>query len=412
MRKYTLLFLLITSAVLYGQEIKSYDLSVKIDVNAKNVDVSGFVNINFKGKDSIDLILWKNSTIKSITGNKTSIKFFFDTLSASPIMYIPNGRKLTLTKSANTNDEQSVVFEYSSCMNGLNGWAKSFTNDWIELNFYCAWIPVGGGNPVSKLTLKIDDGYLITGSGKVSRKKDCWQIDQSWGSFDNVVIASKNLKSKVLKEDGNFIETVYGEYPELDADSTIRECKNALDLFNSYFGRKDSTYLKFVIAPFENGGGYSRKNFVRMGTKNFNLYTKKGIGHEIAHFWWNNANTTTWQDWLNEAFAEYSMLMYIRERYGMAEFQKLIDEYKSRTRNLPPVWGLNRNAPDAYSVLYEKSSLILYELETLTGKEKFTNLLKEVSKNKIADTDSLLGLIEKKLSVETRYWLETKLKTF
>jgi hypothetical protein len=414
MKKCALLLILLSVTILYGQEIKSYNLSVKIDAAGKKVDVSGFLNINFKGKDSISLVLWKDSKIKSITSKNVSVKFVFDTSSVTPIMYIPNGRKLTLVKSSHSTDDQSVFVKYTSDMKGLNGWAKSFTDEWIELNFYSAWFPVGLNerNSTSKLKLKINDGYLVTGSGKVHRKFDGWEIEQDWNSFDNVIISAKNLKSKKLHENGSFIEIVYGDFSNQDADSTIRECKNALDLYNNYFGRKDSAYIKFVIAPFEQGGGYSRKNFVRMGTKHFNSYTTRGVGHEIAHFWWNNANTTTWQDWLNEAFAEYSMLMFIRERSGVAKFLKLIEEYKSRTKNLPPIWGINRNAPESYSVLYEKGSLILYELETLIGKEKFKDLLKDISKNKIADTDPLLNLIGKKLSAETEQWLETKLKTY
>jgi aminopeptidase N len=148
-----------------------------------------------------------------------------------------------------------------------------------------------------------------------------------------------------------------------------------------------------------------------MGTKVFGLYTRQGIAHELAHFWWHNAGTTTWEDWLNEAFAEYSMLLYIRERIGSGEFQKTVDEYKNRTINLAPVWGIDRGADDAYSVLYEKGSLILCEMEEMVGKNSFMNFLKKVSDNKIKTTDELLNLIESELSEETRLWLENKLKT-
>ena len=149
-----------------------------------------------------------------------------------------------------------------------------------------------------------------------------------------------------------------------------------------------------------------------MRTKHFNLYTStKGIAHEIAHFWWNGAVTTTWEDWLNEAFAEYSMLLYIRERIGLEKFQKQVEEYKSKIKNLPPIWGIERNSPEAYSVLYEKGSIILYEMEEKVGKDLFLNFLKEVLETKIKTTEDLLNLVEEKFSVEIRSWLENKLKT-
>ncbi len=237
-------------------------------------------------------------------------------------------------------------------------------------------------------------------------------MSQPWGSFDNVIIASRSLQLKSLEKNSLHIEADYSseDFPETDSDSVLTECKNVLNLFEEIFGKRDSTYLKFVIAPFEMGG-YSRRNFVCLRTKKFNLYTEKGIAHEIAHFWWHNASSTTWEDWLNEAFAEYSMLVYIREKKGDKIFQKIVEEYKNKTKDLPSIQGIDRNSPKAYSVLYEKGPLILYEFEELVGKDLFFNFLKEAAKSKIATTSDLLNLTEKLLSKEVRSWLEIKLKT-
>lgn len=413
MKKYILIFLFFFVSLLHAQEVKSYDLNVTINVKSKNVSVNGIINIDFQAKDTINLILWRNSIIKEIKYESTPIKYSFDTLSPSPIMYIPNGRLIKIIKPKSSNRVIPLSFSYTSNMKGLKGWASSFSDDWIELNYYGAWFPVGlnSRNINSKIKINIDKDYIITGSGKVSKEKDYWEMNQNWQSFDIVIIASKQLKSKLLKENNAFIQTDYCELPAPEVDSVLNGCKDAFHLFEKHFGKKDSTYLKFVIAPFEQGGGYSRKNFVCLRTKHFNTYTSRGIAHEIAHFWWNNAITTTWEDWLNEAFAEYSMLLYVREKYGPDEFKKITDEYKSRTKNLPAIWGIDRNAPESYSVLYEKGSLILCELENMLGNEKFISLLTEVSKNKVSSNNDLLNLIEQKSSVKIRQWLENKLKT-
>ncbi len=124
-------------------------------------------------------------------------------------MYIPNGRKLTILKAPGTAGRQSILFKYECDMNELKGWANSFTDNWIELNFYCAWFPVNpnSGSFTSNLKIHIDDSYSITGSGFISKKNDYWEMVQPWRGFDNVIIASKNLKSKVLKEDNVLIHT-------------------------------------------------------------------------------------------------------------------------------------------------------------------------------------------------------------
>ncbi len=146
-----------------------------------------------------------------------------------------------------------------------------------------------------------------------------------------------------------------GDFSDSDGDSILAECKYVMNLFQKSFGKMDSTYLRFVIAPF-NQGGYSRKNFVCMRSKNFNLNTAKGIAHEIAHFWWNNAVTTTWEDWLNEAFAEYSMLLYIRERKGLEEFNKQIADYKIEPA-IYPLFGGSKGMPRKHIRFYMKKDL-------------------------------------------------------
>ena len=398
---------------LYAQEISFYDFVVKIDVPSKKVFVEGFINADFENTDTLQLVLWKYSSLTEINNKDNSIKFYFDTTAPSPIMYIPNGSRLTVVKPDNESRKQSLHFIYTCDFSRLNGWANSFAENWIELNFYCAWFPVnlGYSNFNSKFLIYINEGYNVTGSGLVSKKKDCWVMKQTWGGFDNVIIASNSLQSKVLKKNYLNIETDYSaeDFPEGNSDSVLMECKNVLELFEEIFGKNDSTYLKFVIAPFEMGG-YSRKNFVCLRTKSFDLNTEKGIAHEIAHFWWHNASAATWEDWLNESFAEYSMLVYIRERKGTAEFLRIVDEYKSRTKDSPPIWGIERNSPDAYSVLYEKGSLILYELEEKVGKDLFFGFLKDAVKSKISNTNDLLELAGKKLSKDSADWLKDKLK--
>jgi hypothetical protein len=405
--------LILFSSLAYGQEIVSYNLDVKVNVVLKKLQVNGSIDIDFKNKDSISLILWENSDIHSISSNQAQVRYYFDSISPSPVMYIPNGRNLIVYKPTKSIEKQSILFNYDCDMHNLNGWASSFSENWIEINYYSAWFPLNNNsrNFTSKLTITIDDKYIVTGSGIVNKKEDHWEMIQPWTGFDNVIIASKNLKSKVLHENNVYVETDYSEFPESDADSVISECKYILDLYKNLYGAKDSTYLKFIIAPFEQGGGYSRKNFVSMRTKQFSFYTRGGIAHEMAHFWWSDANTTTWEDWLNEAFAEYSMLIYFRERLGLDVFNEQIKEYKNRTLNTPPIWGIKRDARESYTVLYEKGALILNELEQKLGQDQFFSFLKVVVNNKIKTTDELLDLIEMKLSRGIREWFENKIKT-
>ncbi|HJV76812.1 MAG TPA: hypothetical protein VJ602_00415, partial [Paludibacter sp.] len=288
----TILFIFsaLISISIRAQEIKSYDLNVNIDVASKRIHVKGSMDVDFKTSDSISLVLWKSSSIHSIRSNQTQLTYNFDTIAPSPIMYIEQGRNLTVVKPAGSKQKQRVFVDYDCDMHNLVGWAKSFSDDWIELNFYCAWFPINGRNFTSNINVTIDDQYNVIGSGIVTKKKKYWKMKQAWSGFDNVIMASRKLKTKVLDDKDIRIELDYADLSESAADSALAECKFTFNLFESLYGAKDKTNLKLVITPFAEGGGYSRKNFISWRTKKFNFDTRCGLSHEIGHFWWSGAN--------------------------------------------------------------------------------------------------------------------------
>ena len=147
-----------------------------------------------------------------------------------------------------------------------------------------------------------------------------------------------------------------------------------------------------------------------MKASEYNLYLKRGIAHEMAHFWWSNASTDSWDDWLNESFAEFSMLLYIREKVSKEIYDDLIEEYENFINNSQPIWGIDRKSPEAYTALYNKGSLILVEFEKEIGEERFVDFLQILLNEEIETTSDFLELVKNEISEETRFWFESKLK--
>jgi hypothetical protein len=408
--KLTFLFFLLTQVV-FGQEIKNYDLHVKFDVPQRKIEVNGIINLYLDRQDSITLTLWKNTDIKSITIANKSVDFSFDKEGKSPIYYIPNGGKLILRHIAESQKPVAIHFAYSCNMENITNWAESFSEDWIQLGFYTAWYPVHINSKefTSTIRISIDEGYKVSGSGLVTRDGNDWIITQNWSAFDNVIITAKDLKTKEIRKDKIALDLVYTSFPENDLDSLSVKCEEVYEFFSSIFGQPDDSYLKFVINPLEGGGGYGRPKYFSLKASAFNQYLKNGMAHEMSHFWWHNAETTTWEDWLNEAFAECSMLLYIREKDNKQEYNKSIVQYKKWIVNSIPIWGIDREAPEAYNALYNKGSLILLEFEEKIGTKKFFNFLKMVYNKKISTTADFLDLIEFEYTKEYRHWFENKL---
>lgn len=244
-----------------SQEVKNYSFSVNLDMKQNKVHVEGSMKVDFKDKDTIALVLWKQTSIQTIKGSRSKIAFRFDTVAPSPILFVSNGRVLTLTKKAGTPALQTVYVSYDCHMKGLNRWAQTFLDEWVELNMYSAWFPLNNEskNFTSIIDITKDKAYKVTGSGIISGKNGHWLMKQPWPAYYNVIVASRDLKTKQNLTPKSHIELNYSTLKENEADSIFTECKFIFDLYTKLFGLQDSTYFKLVLVPVDAGGGYSRK---------------------------------------------------------------------------------------------------------------------------------------------------------
>ena len=394
-------------------EIENYVLNVDISVKQKSLLVKGYVDIDFKGLDSVDLVLYGKTKINAIKESNKKLKYAFSTTDKLPGIFNSNCAKLTIFKNANSSDKQNIYFDYSSDMNGLSGWGSSFKEDWIEIGYYMAWFPLHPEtkNARSELTITIDDPYRLNGSGIVTKNGNTWKMIHNWGIYDNAIIASKELKSKIRKVNSSLsAELVYTTFPEQETDSVLTTLVDILKFYEQLFGSPSSLQIKFVVCPTIGSGGYARRNYVVLMENKINDGMIEGMAHEFAHLWWDDASPSMWDNWLNEAFAEYCQLLYVRKVFGEQAFGLRIDAYRVNTENTCPIWGIDINNLDAYAVIYEKGALVLYDLHTKIGDDRFFSLLKEMHEQKIITTKDFLLLVESKLGLEIRNWTEMKLK--
>ncbi|HOK23993.1 MAG TPA: M1 family aminopeptidase, partial [Coprothermobacter proteolyticus] len=147
------------------------------------------------------------------------------------------------------------------------------------------------------------------------------------------------------------------------------------------------------------GGGYARTGFVVLPRIDTESYKRQevsyfsNLAHECAHLWWANAPVNSWEDWLNESFAEYSALMAVRELFGTVRFESILAKKLKRSEGMPPIKGIKRNDERAFTVLYDKGCLVLYELEQMAGRKEFIGLLRKTFQQKVSSTEEFLQLV-------------------
>ena len=119
--------------------------------------------------------------------------------------------------------------------------------------------------------------------------------------------------------------------------------------------------------------------------------------HETAHQWWGNrvASASPQDEWLMEALANYSALLYIEKRKGTKAMESVLEQYRGHLldkdrdgKTMESAGPINRGlrlvssqSPSAWRVItYEKGSWIMHMLRRRLGGEAFLAMLGECVK--------------------------------
>lgn len=406
------LFLMLLCSRSQAQPVKSYQGTLTIDAARKRIAADLSVTLAVDA-DTLKFLLHRRATVASIQIGEASVPFTFDTAGVAPNRFLPDGRQLYILTRGTAKGLHTLRFQYECALSELKSNGASFTDDWIELNRYGTWFPTndGYGNFTYSLNIRIADGYSVSGAGTLGKTADGWQLVQNNAGSDIVVLASNKMKTKILQPGGSTIRVDYFNLPDAKADSLLNDFQEIYQFLQTCFGNTGGTAITFSINPARGITSYSRKGFVSLQIAGQNAYrTGKGISHEIGHFWWRLAPSDSWEDWLNESFAEYSTLLFIRHKYGQEKFDNEVAEYRSVSATLPALWGMDRSNSNASSTLYRKGPVILHDLEKKVGREKFLAFLQGILSQKISTTAKLLQLTEERLSPDIKIWLESALK--
>lgn len=407
--------LLLYSANLSGQRALHYDIDLAVDAQKKIIQVKAmmYVQLHAKRTDTLTFILNRNANIETVQAGNRKVDYRFYPNRQGPNRYLPDGRQLTVYLHDPLEKTVCLFFGYTCFLGDLKASASSFNDSWIELGQYSSWYPISFdyGEFTAELRSKIDSNFYVSGSSPVTEIGNNWLMKQNGLSTDIVFIASDELKSKKYKHAHGSIQLDYIQLSDQKADSIIQACQYAYQLFENTFGKIEGGDLIVTINPTKNLSSYSRKGFISMQTKDAVRMSLEGdLAHEIAHFWWNKAiSSNTWQDWLNESFAEYSRLLFIKARFGLTTFLADVERYRSQSIGLPPIKNLNRASQQAGAVLYRKGPVLLYNFSARNAEGKFLDLLRAAVEAKISTTEDLFVLVEKKMDVAARQWLESEI---
>jgi len=246
-------------------------------------------------------------------------------------------------------------------------------------------------------------------------------------SMDIPLLASGSLKVKRLEAQGFQAALYYTKLEDAAAGAFIQQVLDGYRLLEQKVGGAAAGASFVFVASPRNGGGYSRvplfvipEDFALriQNDKEGRMEVMHGTLHEMGHFWWILANSSTPDDWINESLAEYFSLYACREFFGREAVNGVLRQYADRVKSLEdpkPIVETLRNSKNAYVLYYEKGALIWEALRERLGDEKLFSILRKYYADHKSDSpatiQNLIDAFAKETNGETTSFFEEFLKT-
>jgi hypothetical protein len=401
--------------------LHNYKIKLSVAPEESSIAVEAVIALSLESRDvgCLTFNLHKEFSVDCVETDKP-LRFDFPSDNKSSNPFTPDARplRIDLPRSHPRNGRLLLRLKYSGPLKDLTWkWRTNrVTREWTELGLYSAWFPFNPdyGEFTYSVLVDVPDEHKVVGLGEVSRVRKGWLLAEREKVNDIVVIASPRLKSSMVKEGELSMTLHYVELNQVFKDYLREKVSWLLNNYQFWFGGTSTKEMTIVVLPSFRieGGGYARRGFVVLCPEEKpNEESFRYIAHEIAHLWWAYAPSASWEDWLNESFAEYSALMALRERFGDETFQEFLRRKSERAKDLPPILGLRRENEKAFNVLYDKGPVILGKLESKVGRETFMRILKESSTRKVRLTSEFLNVLSLISSPKNRDWFEKLLET-
>jgi hypothetical protein len=412
------------------KDFTHYDIRLQLDPEAQTLRVQLELELHAvtAGADSIRLYLHKQFMVNVVEGPSVA-GYVFDTELPIPQPFMPEAGELRIALSHPLEPGETVplLLEYEGQITRWPPWlANVVMAEWVEIGNYLPWFPVNDrfGPFTFRLEVECDSVYQVRSYGDYTQQGKDWSFDWQHPAMDIVVVAAKNLRSRVSGGTGLKVRTEYVTIADTTAQALADDLLAVLDLLTTWFGDDRLDAFAVIQSPRERGGGYARRGAIVLGGLTDTAYYENREGylrylsHEASHLWWSMAPSDSWHDWLNEGFAEYTALLVVKEQFGDEAFARRLHRKRETCADSGPIWGFNRTdrstdekAAEIEELLYAKAPVLLHKLRLRVGQEDFLRLARAMVDQNVASTQMFLQILESQFGETEARWFEALLRS-
>jgi len=397
-----------------------YSLYCIINPKKGQLKVSGTITIPATEESAFFILnrglRWTRSVRRTASGVQNISALKTDVVEV-PRFY--NGDLWTFDIQKSEQDEFVLDLEYSGQIHppvkGSDMPAMGYVKrDFVELACYSAWYPVPFNmetNMSFDLSFEGPDDWTWEANGKLQKVENnngtaVWIWKQT-RPVNDIVVVGLPKRDAHLDEESLFWgpRDLVGSHKVLD--TSAREMK---ELLENWLGPRDTREsVRFAITPRKMGGAYARSGLIVVGggystDASLRKPVLQAMTHEICHDWFCKASVKTYDNWLDEAFAEYCSIMitddYFNEGYLESRVEKTRENLEKQG-HIPAIKDLTRDQGESYGAYYFRGFLLLHEISEKIGRVEFRKMVGEFAQlcvnQRTVTTDLFLEFLEQKL---------------
>ncbi|MDR7129751.1 hypothetical protein J2X69_002096 [Algoriphagus sp. 4150] len=358
----------------------------------------GISEISFYLTNDVEVDELHGEGIKGYSFNKDNAQIPFGILTVDFKEQLEKGQKIRFTLSYSGTSSKGF-------------WGQTYK--WIDIDPDFMILPAFTDHHTFdyEIIAKVDDPDYKFVDAKNQQMTSPLNVKAPSANYFASIVAGSKINFNQFTEDGYTVNIISNK-PDSVVNYLGYKNLEILKFFNSTIGGKKKVnsfsvlYRPMPDSIFRTIRNLTNDRLIMFTNNHDHIHT---LAHEISHFWWNRGNDFTMEKWLNESYAQYSELLYVRHTEGLEKFQQEISYLGKVSQKLPALLKSDRFGKNWSDLLYIKGPYLLYQLEEFLGKEKFMQLLSNLNEKEVSNTEEMLCELEKISNSEIRDMFYQKL---
>jgi len=368
-----------------------YEAAVTIDVDQEVLAATWRLEIapNRRTGERVAFLLNRGLTIHRIEGEGVT------GFEIEPFE-VPHWNVITVERGGLTPPERPITLhvDYSGRLE-LPVQANRITPEWVELNIESMWHPLLATTDremVGVLRIRLPPEWEVVSVGSSTLHDGVHVIRNHTPQMDIAIVAAPDFAST---ETDNFTAFHRGTDSTL-VHAALDAAESCAAYLNPRYGRVNALPHGHLVLSDRGGSSYARGTFIVLGwieDPHDRRTLEPGICHELAHHWTAFGNFMGPDHWMSEAFPEYVATQYLRMRFGQAQFDSRVEDWRTRGATAGPVWTADATRRPSGAAMYVLAPYLLFRLESRIGHERFAQFVESYLAQDIRATEELLRLL-------------------